>query len=115
MRIAATSARGGGLAVLVVGLWLSALTAGSQAQFFDPPRPPGDVPTGTLGPSQGLVAPGGSAPSAPPAVAAPKGPALQSLPPAPASPRAAQPTAIPAGQVALAVSARHGRDLPVIG
>src|SRR4051794_40040828 len=108
MRIAATSSRGGGLAILSVGLWLSALIAGSQAQFFDPPRPPGEVPSGTLSPSQSLVPPSGGGPSAPPQTSAPKGPVLQSLPPAVATPKQGPAPTIPAGQVALSVSARFG-------
>jgi hypothetical protein len=99
---------------LAVGFWLTALTAGSQAQFFEPPsgpRPPGEVPSGALGPAQTLVPPAGTlnAPAA-------KGPMLQSLPPSGnvAPPAHTPPTAIPAGQVALAVNARYGRDLPAI-
>src|SRR5262249_29671554 len=42
----------------------------------------------------------------------PRGPTLQSLPPA-ASPGTSVPS-VPSGQVALAVSARFGRDLPPI-
>jgi len=71
------------------------------------------VPSAPPAPAQSLIPPSGNvAPSA-----APKGPLLQSLP---ASPGAAQAHAavsvpsVPAGQGALAVSARFGNDLPAI-
>jgi hypothetical protein len=73
-------------------------------------RPPNDVPS---------VPPGAAARPAPaspssPAPAAPKGPMLQSLPPAASpGPAHAAPTLTP-GQGALALSARFGRDLPLI-
>jgi hypothetical protein len=113
MGISATGASGGGLFVLAVASLLLAMPAESEAQLFniDPLRPPADIPSGALGPAQSLAPP-----SAPPA--APKGPMLQSLPPAaapaslPPHPQAAP--AIPSGQVALAVTARFGRDLPAI-
>src|SRR5215475_8746468 len=108
MRIGGTRSGRGSQLVLATGVWLAALAAAANAQFFGSTqsfdssftlRPPRDVP------------------SAPPS-AAPKGPLLQSLP---ASPGAAQAHAavsvpsVPAGQGALAVSARFGNDLPAIG
>jgi len=114
MRIAATSVTSVGRFALAVGLWLSAWPATADAQIFNnifppPPRPPGDVPGATPGPAQDIAPPG-----APAGEPAPKGPSLQSLPP---NTRAAAPPAapaIPAGQAALVLSARFGRDLPVI-
>ncbi len=126
MRIAGTRAGGGGRLILAVrwavilpiGAWLAALPE-AQAQLFDlfpprpadfpAPRPPADVPGLAPGTTQSLAPPGAGAP------AAPKGPLLQSLPPASSAPAAHPPApAVPAGQVALAVSARFGRDLPAI-
>src|SRR5205823_963884 len=65
---------------------------------------------------QDLAPPTAVAPAPAPA-AAPKGPMLQSLPPATSpGPANAVPggSVVPSGQVALALSARFGRDLPVI-
>jgi hypothetical protein len=115
MRIAATSAGGGGRFHLIVGLWLSAFPAVSHAQFFDispAPRPPNDVPGATPGPAQNLAPPSGGA-TAPAAPNPPKGPMLQSLPPTPSA-GPSQPAGVPSGQVTLGVSARFGRDLPAI-
>jgi hypothetical protein len=113
MKVAGTSAGRGGLLVLAAGLSLIALPDGAGAQFFGDtsiPRPPADVPT--TPPAINLLPPGGPGRgdrSAPPA-----GPV--SLPPAPANPAPALqsgPT-IPAGQAALALAARFGRDMPTI-
>ena len=97
--------------ILAAGLGLTALSAPGQvppahAQFFTgtPVRPPNDVPSVPPGPAQSIAPPAGHP--------APKGPMLQSPPPA-GQTRAAAPT-VPAGQAALAVSARFGRDLPAI-
>src|SRR5581483_5361914 len=119
-------------AVLVIALGGSHATAQTTVPpgFDAIPRPPGSVGTTT----QSFVPPGGPAviaPSAPalpqqPTVADPnplqlRPPAAQpaSLPPPPAPAPAAQavPTVpmVPAGQVALMVSARFGRDPPNIG
>src|SRR5712671_6946969 len=117
MRNSAASVGGIGPYGLAVGLWLSALSAEAGAQLFDNlpiPRPPGDValprPPGEV---PGSV-PAPQAPAqnlAPPASTGsiPRGQTLQSLPPV-ASPS----PSLPSGQVALAVSARFGRDLPPI-
>lgn len=108
MRIAATSAGGARLA-LAVGFWFSALLAETHAQFFNItplPRPPSEVPGQTPGPAQNIAPPNTNRP----APAAPKGPALQSLPPA----AAVQPAVGPPGHGSLSLSARFGRDLPVI-
>ena len=106
--------RGGQLVLAVslvaVSFALAAMPTAAGAQFFDATpmlRPPNDVPSAP--PTQSI------APANPNSPAAPKGPMLQSLPPA-ASPGPvlhAVPT-LPAGQGALALSARFGRDLAVI-
>jgi hypothetical protein len=112
MRITATSAGSGGLFVLAVGFWLTAMPAVSHAQFFNltpVPRPPSDVPGETPGQAQSITPP--TAPAAP----APKGPMLQSLPPSGNTPPAAsQAPAANAGQASLALSAKFGRELPAI-
>jgi hypothetical protein len=113
MRTAATSAGRGGR-LIVAAVMAAALPSAAPAQFFDVPlRPPADIPNGAPGPAQNLTPP-----APPPPAAAPKGPMLQALPPAnaPVPPPAAQSApSLPNGQVALAVSARFGRDLPAIG
>src|SRR5262249_56274172 len=102
---------------------LAALAATANAQFFGSSqgpdtftlRPPRDVPSVPPGPAQSLIPPSGNVT---PSVA-PKGPLLQSLPAAanpgaPAHASVALPN-VPAGQGALAVSARFGHGLPAIG
>src|SRR5262245_17626607 len=121
MRSGGTRTGRGSQLVLATGVWLAALAATANAQFFGSTqgpdtftlRPPRDVPSAPPAPAQSLIPPSGNvAPSA-----APKGPLLQSLP---ASPGAAQAHAavsvpsVPAGQGALAVSARFGNDLAAI-
>jgi hypothetical protein len=107
-----STGRGGHLvlAQFALAAWIAAMPAPGQAQLFtgSPMRPPNDVPSVPPGPAQSI------APPANPAPAAPKGPMLQSLPPAghPSAPQAAP--SVPAGQGALVVSARFGRDLPAI-
>jgi hypothetical protein len=114
MRIAATSV-GGAIFVLAVGFWLSVFVAETHAQFFNIsplPRPPSEVPGQTPGPAQNIAPPNNNRPAA-----VPRGPALQSLPPASASPppvAAAPPAVAPPGHASLTLSARFGRDLPVI-
>jgi len=80
------------------------------AQFFtlpDVPRPPADVPSVPSLPPQNLAPPDGGMTPGPPPRPAPVAP--------PASPSQVQSApAIPSGQVALAVSARYGRDMPAI-
>jgi hypothetical protein len=100
---------------LAAALWLAALPAVANAQFFssspDVPRPPNDVPGVPPGPAQSLIPPSGNiAPSA-----TPRGPALQSLPPAAnAGVQVHSMPVVPPGQGELALSARFGRDLPAI-
>jgi hypothetical protein len=127
MGIAGTK-RGGQFALarllLASSLGFAAFPSSGHAQFFgNAPsfdgapllRPPNDVPNAP--PTQNLVAPS-AAPNAPAANAAPapKGPMLQSLPPSSVQLHAVAPAmpGVPAGQGALAVSARFGRDLPQI-
>jgi hypothetical protein len=117
MRLAGTSFGRGGLFVFAIGLWLFTPPDPAIAQFFDgqtAPRPPGDVP---LPPPATNLAPPGAAGTRGDRIAPPTGPVLQSLPPsvvAPAPAPAQTSPAIPAGQAALAVSARFGRDMPVV-
>jgi hypothetical protein len=116
MRVAVISACRGGVCMLAFGAWLLASSGPAAAQVFDGqivPRPPGEVPG--VPPAQNLAPPGPATRGD--RVTPPSGPVLQSLPPAQANPPLAPaqivPT-IPAGQGALAVSARFGRDLPPI-
>jgi hypothetical protein len=114
MRLAGTSFGRGGLFVFAIGLWLFTPPDPASAQFFDgqtAPRPPGDVP---LPPPATNLAPPSSATRGD-RIAPPTGPILQSLPPTVVTPTPAPAQiapAIPAGQAALAVSARFGRDMP---
>src|SRR5262249_11304207 len=123
MRSGGTRTGRGSQLVLATGVWLAALAATANAQFFGSTqgpdtftlRPPRDVPSAPPAPAQSLIPPSGNvAPSA-----APKGPLLQSLPAAanPGAPAhaAVNVPSVPAGQGALAVSARFGHDLPAIG
>ena len=111
MRVGGTRVGSRGQLVLAAALWLAALPGVADAQLFgnspsfDDPftlRPPKDVPSVPPGPAQS----GNVAPAAPP-----KGPLLP--PNNPAVQVHAAPT-LPAGQGALAVSARFGQDLPTI-
>jgi hypothetical protein len=121
MRSGGTRTGRGSQLVLATGVWLAALAATANAQFFGSTqgpdtftlRPPRDVPSVPPGPAQSLIPPSGNvAPSS-----APKGPLLQSLPANPGAPAhaAVNVPSVPAGQGALAVSARFGHDLPAIG
>ena len=121
MRIGGTRTGRGSQLVLVTGVWLAALAAAANAQFFGSTqgsdssftlRPPRDVPSVPPGPAQSLIPPSGNvAPSA-----APKGPLLQSLPANQGTQAhaAVSVPSVPAGQGALAVSARFGHDQPAI-
>jgi hypothetical protein len=117
MQWAGMSAGRKGLVVFAVGMGLLMGLEPAAAQFFDGPRPPGEVPTPP--PATSLAPPTNLAPANPAIrdrAVAPSGPALQSLPPspAPAPPPVQAAPNIPAGQAALALSARFGRDLPVV-
>jgi hypothetical protein len=118
MRVAVISACRAGLRLFAFGAWLVGASGPAAAQFFDTqgttPRPPGEVP-GAPPAVQNL------APQAPPTrgdrATPPAGPVLQSLPPAQGNPPLAPAQivpAIPAGQGALALNAKFGRDMPGI-
>ncbi len=115
MRIAATSAGGGGRFGVAVSLALAfclfIICSPAQAQLFDnllTPRPPADIPGSRLGPAQNLGPPSGGAVETPP-----RGPTLQSLPPA--TPRSSTSASTGgSGQVPLAMSARFGPNMPAI-
>jgi len=92
------------LVVFATALTLIGVGPGS-AQPLDPPRPPAPVGIPTAPPPPGLLAPGGGV--APPTSLAPPAPPAASVPPP--SPNATAPI-VPAGQVALNVSARYGKD-----
>jgi hypothetical protein len=108
-----TGGRHGGGPWLAVALTLalSLLFAGSaKAQFFSdhpPPIPPAAVPDPgaavNLAPSTGPA----SVPNLPPALTQPSIPSIASVPPA--TPPGGAP-----GQAVLALSARYGKDMPVI-
>jgi hypothetical protein len=108
--------RGGAVKVFAVGLWLALGAADAHAQIFNEgpaPRPPADVPVPP--PAINLLPPGGAVRGD--RIAPPTGPTLQSLPPVgalpPPAPAQSAPT-LPAGQAALAVTAKFGRELPAI-
>src|SRR6516165_8565050 len=100
-----------GLASIIIVL--AGMPSGARAQLFDPApmlRPPNDVPSVPPGPAQ-RISPANSTSAA---SAAPKGPMLQSLPPAASpGPIHAAPT-LPAGQGALALTARFSHDPALI-
>src|SRR5438105_2715415 len=95
------------VAVFFVAMPASPGWAQSGGLFSSPPIPPAPIPQAP--PAAGLVSPGGG-------VAAPTT-TQTALPPAGPSAPTVTPSApmVPAGQVALAVSARFGRDAPPIG
>jgi hypothetical protein len=118
MGMGGTRSGSGSQLVFAVGLWLAALPAVANAQFFGSsnaplaaPRPPADVPSVPPGPAQSLIPPSGNiAPTV-----TPRAPSLQSLPPAAnAGVQVHAAPIVPPGQGALALSARFGRELPVI-
>jgi hypothetical protein len=108
--------RGGRLACALVLVLLSALAAPNAAfaQFFSDrpaPVPPGSIPDVPSGPAISLAPPSGpaSAPLLPPPLTQP--PVAAVSPPVP-SPLPATPSA--PGQGVLALTARYGKDMPVI-
>lgn len=99
---------------IVVLLSCFALPAPASAQFMGdrpPPIPPGLVPDASSGPAISLAPPSGpaSAPSLPPLLTQP--PVAAVTPPVP-SPLSTTPSA--PGQAVLSLTARYGKDLPVI-
>jgi hypothetical protein len=106
--------RGGHLlsAVVLVGIlvWLTASPASAQ-MFSDrpPPVPPASVPEAPSAPAMNLAP--SSGPASAPSLPAPlTQPSIAIVPP----PAAAPPAASTAGQAVLALTARYGKDLPVI-
>ena len=107
------SGRGGRLlpALALAGMLVSALPASVSAQMFTdrpPPVPPASVPE-PLGGAINLAPPPGPTPmpALPPTLTQPSSIAV--VPPA-----APPPTASTAGQAVLSLTARYGKDLPVI-
>src|SRR6202046_5130997 len=106
------SRRGGRLlpVLALAALMAAAITARPAPQMFSvrpPPVPPASVPEPS-GPAMNLAPPSG--PASIPSLPAPlTQPAIATVPPVVAPPRAAVP-----GQAALALTARYGKDLPVI-
>jgi hypothetical protein len=106
--------RGGRLTLAVACLLALSVTPPVSAQMFSdrpPPVPPGLVPDVPSGPAISLAPPSGpgSAPSLPAPLTQP--PVGNVAPPVPALPPA---TASTPGQGVLALTARYGKDLPVI-
>ncbi|HXW24103.1 MAG TPA: hypothetical protein VEK73_05100, partial [Xanthobacteraceae bacterium] len=113
--------RGAGVRRLAAAALAASLAAGvapvppalaqapGAADAFAPPRPPADIPMAppAASPPANVGPPTSLLPQAPPPASPPPAPAVQSAPPPPQA-------AMPPGQVALAVSARFGRDSPAI-
>jgi hypothetical protein len=101
-------------ALALVGLFAAMLPAAASAQMFTdrpPPVPPASVPEPS-GPAMNLAPPSGPAaiPNLPAPLTAPlTPPSVAALPPVAAPPGAAAPN-----QAVLALTARYGKDLPVI-
>jgi hypothetical protein len=116
----AKSARPLSTALALVLLFAAPELAHAQVPpgFDSVPRPPGSIGPSAQAPSlvaPGMSGPGPAAPSAPIQLQAPPAGVLAPQPPL-AAPAAVTPQApmVPAGQVALMVSARFGRDPPGI-
>jgi hypothetical protein len=112
------SGRGKGLpaAFVLAAMLLCAVIAPSSAQMFTdrpPPVPPASVPEAPAGPAMNLAPSTGpaSVPSLPPTLTQPSiaPPSIAVAPPA-----APPPGASTAGQAVLSLTARYGKDLPVI-
>jgi hypothetical protein len=108
------SGRGGRLlpALALAGILVSLLMATpAPAQMFSdrpPPVPPASVPEAPSGPAMNLAPPSG--PASIPSLPAPlTQPSVAIVPPT-----VAPPSASTAGQAVLALTARYGKDLPVI-
>src|SRR3984957_18368356 len=103
-------------ATLVLVIPVLAIPASVSAQMFTdrpPPVPPGLVPEAPAGPAMNLAPPSGPAsmPNLPaPVTQPPPPPTIANVPPAALAPLGA---AAP-GQAVLALTARYGKDLPVI-
>ena len=110
--------RGGRLlpALALAGILISAIAGPAHAQMFSdrpPPVPPAAVPEPSA-PAMNLAPPSGPAsiPSLPPPLTQPSlaQPSVAAVPPVVAPQGAAAP-----GQAVLSLTARYGKDLPVIG
>jgi hypothetical protein len=107
------SGRGGSLlpALALAGVLVSAMTAPAAAQMFTdhpPPVPPASVPEASTGPAMNLAPPSG--PASMPNLPAPlTQPSIAAVPPV--VPPAGASTS---GQAVLSLTARYGKDLPVI-
>src|ERR1700722_9347319 len=103
--------RGGRLLPALALLLTAAFAAPASAQMFSdrpPPVPPASVPEPPSGPAMNLAPPSG--PASIPSLPAPlTQPAIAAVPPVVAPPSAAVP-----GQAVLELTARYGKDLPVI-
>src|SRR4051812_30394671 len=100
------------LALALAGLMVLALPNPSSAQFFSdrpPPVPPSSIPDASPGGAISLAPPSGPA-------SAPNLPAPLTQPPVSAvtPPVAPPPVASTPGQAVLSLTARYGKDLPVI-
>ncbi len=107
------SGRGGSLlpALALAGVLVSAMTAPAAAQMFTdhpPPVPPASVPEPPTGPAMNLAPPSG--PASMPNLPAPlTQPSIAAVPPVVPPPGVST-----AGQAVLSLTARYGKDLPVI-
>jgi hypothetical protein len=108
------SRRSGRLWPALAAVLIAVLIAPASAQMFSdrpPPVPPETVPDVPSGPALNLAPPSGAGPSLPaPPTQPATAPAIVSVPPAAVVP----PGAASPGQAVLALSARYGKDLPVI-
>ena len=109
-------------AVLSLGLWLAFVPLPASAQLFSdrpPPVPPASVPdVPPAGPAMNLAPPSGpgAGPNLPPTLTQPTliQPGLATPPSANAPAALPPPAASTAGQAVLALTAKYGKDLPVI-
>jgi hypothetical protein len=98
-------------ALVLAAILAVALAAPASAQMFSdrpPPVPPASVPEAPSGPAMNLAPPSGpaSTPVLPPSLTQP---AIAAVPPVVPAPGAST-----AGQAVLSLTARYGKDLPVI-
>jgi hypothetical protein len=104
------------LALALAAILLSAMPAAVSAQMFSdrpPPVPPASVPEAPAGPALNLAPPSGPA-SIPNLPAPVTQPSIAAVPPVVAPPAVAPLGAAAPGQSVLALTARYGKDLPVI-
>ena len=106
------SGRGGSLlpVLALAGVLVAAMTASAAAQMFTdhpPPVPPASVPEAPTGPAMNLAPPSGPA-------SMPNLPAPLTQPSIAAVPPVVPPPGASTGQAVLSLTARYGKDLPVI-